>query len=53
MLALGYNGIDKRLPANETEHSQTRKVTETETEHSQQEKKKKKKPQSTQQFGFK
>ena len=23
MLALGYNGIDKRLPANEIEHSQT------------------------------
>ena len=33
LLALGYNSIDKRLPANETEHSQTRK--ETETEHSQ------------------
>ena len=33
VLALGYNNIDKRLPANETEHSQTRK--ETETEHSQ------------------
>ena len=32
VLALGYN-IDKRLPANETEHSQTRK--ETETENSQ------------------
>ena len=25
VLALGYNGIDKRLRANETEHSQTRK----------------------------
>ena len=33
VLALGYNNIDKRLPANEIEHSQTRK--ETETEHSQ------------------
>jgi len=31
VLALGYN-IDKSLPANETEHSQTRK--ETKTEHS-------------------
>ena len=33
VLALGYNNIDKWLPANEIEHSQTRK--ETETEHSQ------------------
>ena len=39
VLALGYNGIAKRMPANETKHSQTRK--ETETKHSQQEKKKK------------
>ena len=44
MLALGYNGIDKRLLANETEHSQTRKVIETEIEHSQQEKKNHKAP---------
>ena len=40
VLALGYNNIDKRLPANETKHSQNRK--ETETKHSQQGKKKKK-----------
>ena len=40
VLALGYNGITKRMPANETKHSQNRK--ETETKHSQQEKKKKK-----------
>ena len=33
VLALGYNRIDKRLPANETKHSQTRK--EIETKHSQ------------------
>ena len=46
VLALGYNSIDKRLPANETKHSQSKK--ETETEHSQQKKgKKKKKKQGT------
>ena len=39
VLALGYNNIDKRLPANETEHSQTRK--EIETEHSQTKKERK------------
>ena len=33
VLALVYNRIDKRLPANETKHSQTRK--EIETKHSQ------------------
>ena len=33
VLALGYNNIDKRLPANVKEHNQIRK--ETETEHSQ------------------
>ena len=38
VLALG-NNIDKRLPANETEHSQTRK--EIETEHSQTKKERK------------
>ena len=38
VLALGYNGIAKRMPANETKHSQNRK--ETETKHSQQGKKK-------------
>ena len=51
VLALG-NNIDKRLPANETEHSQTRK--ETKIEHSQQKKKgkKKKKTEHSQPFGF-
>ena len=29
VLALGYNNIDRRLPANETEHSQTRKERKT------------------------
>ena len=44
VLALGYNSIDKRLPANEIVHSQTRK--DTETEHSRQKRKETKK-QST------